>query len=51
MKLYYSFLNGETKTEYSEFKHVIEHLDQEDHTQSNNIVNLSINGRNCHQRR
>lgn len=44
MKLDYSFLNGETKTEYSEFKHVIEHLDQEDTTQSNNIVNLSLSG-------
>ena len=44
MKLDYSFLNGETKTEYSEFKHVIEHLDQEDQTQSNNIANLSIIG-------
>ena len=44
MKLDYSFLNGQTKTEYSEFNHVIEHLDQEETSQSNDIVNLSLSG-------
>ena len=52
MKLDYSFLNGQTKTEYSEFNHVIEHMEQEDlikKNTSNDIVHLSVIGRNWHQ--